>query len=79
MAEYYLLDLERTVSTGRVFYWKGNRHGYTDSLKFAGIFTEDFAKRIVGRDRDQRTVMIDTRVIQKILGKDLQEHEGSTT
>jgi hypothetical protein len=78
MADYYLLDLERTIGNGKPYFWKGNRHGYTDSLQHAGLFTKEFAEKLVKQDIDKRTVMISSSMIAKILGKDLKQHEGIT-
>jgi hypothetical protein len=76
MADYYLLDLERTIANGTPYYWNGNRHGYTTSLAQAGLFSEWIAEQIVQGDYDKRTVKISVEQIQKILGKDMKPHEG---
>lgn len=78
MGEFYLLDLERTISTRRPFYWKRTKHGYTDSLRFAGLFSKKEAEHIVVADRDNRTVMIHKNVVVGILGKDMQSNESVT-
>lgn len=77
--DYYLLDLERTIAFGKPYYWKGNRHGYTDQIEHAGLFAASFAIKLVKQDMDQRTVMISEKTIARILGKDLKQHEGITT
>jgi hypothetical protein len=64
---YYLMDLERTIGSGRAFYWKANKHGYTTVIQDAGLFTEAAAQRICKDDFDQRTVMISQKVAEKIL------------
>ena len=76
---YYLLDLERTIANHKPYYWKGNRHGYTDSLQHAGLFAESFAKRLVKQDLDDTTVMISAYTMERIFGKDLKQHEGITS
>lgn len=67
MSKYYLIDLERSIPTGRLFYWKQNRHGYTTKLDEAGLFPEDKASEIVENDFDERTIMISQRIIDKIM------------
>lgn len=78
MGLFYLLDLERTIAHSMPYYWKGNRHGYTSSLEHAGLFSKDFAEKLVKQDIDKTTVMIDQEKVFKILGKDMKQHEGST-
>lgn len=75
--QYYLMDLERTLTSGVPCYWKGNRHGYTYSLQHAGIFPEELAAEIVKHDLNKRTVQISLQTVFEILGKDMKEHEGS--
>ena len=55
---FYLLDWERTLQSGIIHYWKGNKHGYTFIRASAGLFSEEEASRIVERDRDNKTVML---------------------
>jgi hypothetical protein len=71
-----LLDLERTISNGVPYFWKGNKHGYTTSIQHAGLFAEDFAERIVKSDLDKTTIMIHQDLLFKILGKDLKQNES---
>jgi hypothetical protein len=78
MAEYYLIDLERTIGYNKPYYWKGNRHGYTSHIEQAGIFPEHMADEIVKNDQDNTTVKISTKNVFKILGMDLKQHEGTT-
>jgi hypothetical protein len=77
MAEFYLLDLERTLMYSKPYFWKGNKHGYTTFLEQAGIFPEAIAETIVENDRDKTTVKVSTKKVFKILGKDLKPHEGT--
>jgi hypothetical protein len=63
MAEYYLIDLERTIGYNKPYYWKGNRHGYTSHIEQAGIFPEHMANEILKNDQDENTV---------------KQHEGTT-
>jgi hypothetical protein len=74
--DYILLDLERTLSSGVPAYWKGNRYGYTYKIEYAGIFPEGAAKEITKNDRDGKTVAIPIALVQKILAKELKQHEG---
>ena len=76
---YYLLDLERTLANSKPYFWKGNRHGYTDALQFAGLFPKNFAEKICKQDYYKHTVMIPESLIERILGTDLRQHEGIST
>lgn len=64
---YYLLDLERTIGTGRTFYWKANKRGYTNNVKEAGLYSEIAATEIVERDLDKRTVMVSEQTVKRIV------------
>jgi hypothetical protein len=75
--EFYLLDLERTIGMGRPFFWKRSRHGYTDILQMAGIFSRKEAEKIAQLDLDNTTILIDKTIVQRIFGKGLI-HEYTT-
>ena len=64
--KYYLMDLERSVGTGEVYFWKGNRYGYTKDIETAGLFDETEAERIVKEDFNKRTVMVSEKIINDI-------------
>lgn len=70
MKMYYILDLERSLPTGRMFFWKGNKYGYTTQIKEAGIFPAEKAKEIAAADKDQRTVLIPVHAAIQILNLD---------
>lgn len=56
--KYYLIDLERTIKSGEVFYWCPNSRGYTKIREEAGEYSgKDARKKILG-DLDGRTVAI---------------------
>lgn len=74
--DFILLDLERTLSNSVPAFWKGNKHGYTYKVEFAGIFPKEIAEQIVNSDRDKTTIAIPLDVVQKIMVKDLKQHEG---
>jgi len=76
MADYFLLDLERTIQSGVPAYWKGNKHGYTYNIQFAGIFSEEIANEIVRHDLDKATVKVPVRLAMEVLGKDLKANEN---
>jgi hypothetical protein len=79
VAEYYLLDIERTIGYSKPYFWKGTRHGYTTHIEQAGIFPEDRANEIIKNDRDKTTVKISTSKVFKLMGKDMKKpHEGTT-
>jgi hypothetical protein len=75
---YYLLDLERTLTYSVPYFWKGNRHGYTRNVIFAGLFVQEYAEKIVNQDRDGATIMIRQDLVIKILGEDLKQRERIT-
>lgn len=64
--KYYLLDLERTIGNGVPTYWNQNRHGYTEDLERAGLFSKDIAEMTVNSDLDKWTVKISQQQIEKI-------------
>jgi hypothetical protein len=76
--EFYLLDLERTIGMGRPFFWKRSRHGYTDTLQMAGIFSRKEAEKIAQLDLDNSTILIEKKIVQRIFGKELV-HEHTTS
>lgn len=73
---YFLMDLERTLSSGVPCFWKGNRYGYTYKIETAGIFPREIAQEIVSNDRNKNTVMISVEQVQNILGWEMKAHEG---
>lgn len=76
MGLFYLIDLERTIGNNHLYFWKGNKHGYTRSLEHAGLFSKEIAEQIVDHDHDRTTVMISQVKVFRILGKELKSHEG---
>lgn len=74
---YFLMDLERTLSSGVPCYWKAGKHGYTYQIEFAGIYNEAKANEIVKHDLDETTVKVPVKFALKLLGKDIKAHEGS--
>lgn len=62
-----LIDLERSIPSGIIFYWNQNRHGYTSNVQEAGRFSDEVAAEIVQDDFDRRTISIDENVVKKIL------------
>lgn len=66
---FYLIDLERSIVSNSMFYWRPAKRGYTTDLKEAGIYPEAVATDIVKSDRDKRTVMVDANTVNDILGK----------
>jgi hypothetical protein len=65
--ESVLVDLERSISSGYVTYWKPFKRGYTTNLEEAGRYLEEEAKEIEANDFDKRTVAINQSVIDNIL------------
>lgn len=62
-----LMDLERSIRSGYVYYWKPNRMGYTSNLEEAGRYQEEEAKQIAESDFDKRTVVINQSIIDNII------------
>lgn len=62
-----LIDLERSIKTGYVTYWKPNKMGYTRDLNKAGWYDEVTANQLVEEDFDKRTVAVSEFVIDNIL------------
>jgi len=64
----YLIDLERSIYSGMVTYWKANKNGYTTNLQRAGLYSPETAKDIAEQDFDKRTVIVDQEVVMRIRG-----------
>jgi hypothetical protein len=67
--KYILMDLERTLKTGRCFYWNTGRRGYTNVIETAGRYSFEEACEIEAQDLDDATVVLSEKHIQKILGQ----------
>lgn len=73
---YFLMDLERTLSSNVPYFWLGNKHGYTYRITEAGLFPKHLAKEIVKNDLDNKTVMISVKLVEETKMLDLSQHEG---
>ena len=62
---YFLMDLERTLSSNVPCFWLGNKHGYTYRIEEAGLFPKHLAEEIVKSDLDKKTVMIHSSLVEK--------------
>lgn len=78
MTEFYLLDLERTLSIKQPYFWKRTKQGYTNSLRHAGIFSKKEAELIVKNDRDSRTIMVHKNIVSGILGREFSSNENNS-
>lgn len=65
---YYLIDLERSISSGLTTYWKPNNRGYTQNIKEAGLYSKSDASEKVSTDFDQRTVMVEKEKALRLVG-----------
>lgn len=75
MAEYYLLDLERTIVFKKPYFWKRDKHGYTSELYFAGLFTKEEAEKIAEDDKDKRTAIIHYQMVYDADALNMKTHE----
>lgn len=64
---YYLLDLERTISRGKPYFWLKNKHGYTSEIGVAGLFAKEAAEEIIDGDFSNTTIMIHINKVAEIL------------
>jgi hypothetical protein len=67
--KYILIDLERSIGTGRVHFWKQTKHGYTTIPAEAGRFDEVEAHKMAIEDFDSNTVPVADSQAEKILRK----------
>jgi hypothetical protein len=61
-----LLDLERTIISGKAHYWKPNKMGYTTDIAAAGRYPESLANQIANDDIENKTVVIPQSLIDNI-------------
>lgn len=64
-----LIDLERTLGTGMVHFWKRPEFGYTTKPGEAGHFHKDRAAAIAEQDQDRNTVVVPVEQFEQILRK----------
>jgi hypothetical protein len=62
---YFLMDLERTLTSNVPCFWLGNKRGYTYKIAEAGLFPKELAAKIVKSDLDNATIMVDLKIVQK--------------
>jgi len=67
--KYILIDLERTLGTGMVHFWKQNKFGYTKTPREAGEFNHKDASREFLKDYDNQTIAFPVDEFKKILRK----------
>lgn len=63
----YLIDLERSLQTGIVHYWKPFNLGYTTNFKDAGTYPESIAKKMQESDVNKTTIAILESVAYKVI------------
>lgn len=66
--EYYLIDLERSIGSGVVHYWKAHKSGYTTDLNEAGVYSDLTAGEIVDGDFDRLTVKVEQKKAEELAG-----------
>lgn len=63
---HLIIDLERSITSGQVHYWKSNNRGYTTTFNEAGKYSAEKAEAIVKDDFDKRTVSVSLSTVHKI-------------
>jgi hypothetical protein len=66
--QYVLIDLERSIKSSMVHYWKKNQRGYTMTPGEAGKYEEAQAAEIVAGDLDRVTIAIEFNKLTALLG-----------
>lgn len=64
---FYLVDLERSVSSGIMHYWRPRSIGYTTKLAEAGEYTEQYSDEVVNSDFDNYTVRVPVNTAGRIM------------
>ena len=67
---YYLIDWERTLRNGLVYYWVAKKHGYTAIRKNAGQFTKAEARKAVKDDINNKTCMLAVEFVNKVIERE---------
>lgn len=50
--QYYIICLEENAREGSLLFWRADGCGYTSSLEDAGLFDEEYAKKMNKEGRD---------------------------
>lgn len=66
--DFVLIDLERSLKSGHITYWKDGEMGYTTDIKYAGLYTSSETVKIITADLDTLTVSISSANVDKVLG-----------
>lgn len=56
--KFYVLDIERTIATGKPTYWRKSQYGYTDNIEEAGQFEYENALALATNDVEMKTALI---------------------
>lgn len=64
---YYLIDLERSILSGSLSFWKPNRRGYSYKIVEAGKYSEIEANEIISQDFDNHTIKVLTKAVDKLI------------
>jgi hypothetical protein len=67
---YYLIDLERSLGNGAIYFWGPNKRSYTRNINDAGLYSELTAGEIVDNDFDNLTVKIEQKKAEKLVDRD---------
>lgn len=66
--EYLLIDLERSIGSGIVHYWRGNSWGYTTDIREAGHFSAKETRAVIEGDFNHYTKAIEAEAALKLAG-----------
>lgn len=62
--KYFLIDLERTIGSGSVHYWRPGSRGYTKDPLDAGQYSERDKDAVLGSPHSD-TVAVEKEVVEK--------------
>jgi hypothetical protein len=66
--EFVLIDLERSIKSSMLHYWKKSQRGYTMTPAEAGRFDAETAAEIIAGDVDKLTVGLEVNKLTELLG-----------
>jgi hypothetical protein len=70
---YFLIDLERSIISGNVFYWSQNKEDFTRGISEAGKFTIMEAVESVNSDFDNRIIMVSEDTVKQYKARNVNK------